>query len=330
MFLSALALTYHPMTLSGSPGAEPKLPSSRPVLVVLARSLVDRVQNTFLTVEKVRRMHASRDIRGLITALSHTDPDIQYEAVEALGDLKDPAAIPPLAALFSGEGYSGVRWKVAEALAKIGSPSVDSLIAALAHPDDDVRWKAALALGEIRDVRAVEPLIRLLADPDRFVKSRAALALGTIGEPAVDPLVRALKEGDGNQRWGAAIALGKIRNVRAVEPLIRALADKYENVRAEAAAALAKMGPPAIAPLIRFLKYTDSTARIEVMNTLGDLQAAEAVEPLIQMLEQADEEERRAIAGVLDNILTPTAEAYAKRIWNGEGKSTMENGDGTQ
>jgi HEAT repeat protein len=150
------------------------------------------------------------------------------------------------------------------------------------------------------------------------------------GEPAVDPLISAIRGGDGNQRWGAAIALGKIRDAKATEPLIHALADKYENVRAEAAAALAAIGPAAIAPLISFLKYPGSAMRIEVMNTLGDLQAAEAVEPLIQMLEKADEDERRAIAGVLDNILTPTAEAFAKRIWNGEGNDNGEHDDGAQ
>ncbi len=304
-----------------------RYPSSVSVLAaLLILSFFDRLQQSFLTVEGIRRMHRSRDIQGLAAALNHADPDIQYEAVEALGDIRDPATVAPLAALFTADGFTAVRWKVAEALARIGTPSVDPLVAALSHPDDDVRWKAAIALGEIKDSRAIEPLVRLLSDTDRFVKGRAALALGMIGEPAVEPLLRALSEGDGNQRWGAVIALGKIQDPRAIEPLIRALADKYENVRAEAAAALAAIGEPAVEPLIRFLKYSEGTARIEVMNALGDLQAADAIEPLIQLLERATEEERRTIAGVLDAILTPTAEAIAKRLWNGDGDDTGESG----
>jgi HEAT repeat protein len=298
--------------------------------LLLCLSLLGRVRTTLLTVEKVRKMQLERDTRGLVDALGSSDPDIQYEAVEALGEIRDPATVEALAALFSGEGYSGVRWKVAEALSKIGEPAVSSLIAALSHADDDVRWKAAIALGEIKDARAVDPLVRLLSDPDRFVKSRAALALGSIGAPAVDPLIRALREGDGNQRWGAAIALGKIKDERAVGPLIHALADKYENVRAESATALAAIGDPAVAPLIRFLKFADSRARIEVMNTLADLEAADAVEPLIQMLEGADENERRAIAAVLDDILTPAIEPVAKRIWNGEANGNTEHQDGNK
>lgn len=298
------------------------------VAVLLTLSLYCRLQMAFLTVDGVRRMRRNRDVEGLVAALDHTDPDIQYEAVEALGEIRDPATVAPLIALFTADGYTAVRWKVAEALAKIGTPAVDPLIAALSHPDDDVRWKAAVALGEIRDPRAVGPLIRLLSDPDRFVKGRAALALGMIGEKAVGPLITVLREGDGNQRWGAAIALGKIRDIRAVKPLVRALGDKYENVRAEAAASLAGIGKPAIAPLIDFLKFADGTARAEVMNTLGDLQATDAIEPLIQLLEKADEDERRTIAGVLDTILTPAAEALAKRLWDGNGSPAQEHAHG--
>jgi HEAT repeat protein len=212
---------------------------------------------------------------------------------------------------------SGVRWKTAESLAMIGAPSVEPLISALEHPDGDVRWKAAIALGEIKDPRAIGPLIRQLSDTDRFVKSRVAHALGMIGAPAVHTLIRTLLEGDGNLRWGAAIALGRIKDPQAVEPLIRALADKYENVRAEAATSLAAIGKPAIAPLIWFLKHSEGGMRIEVMNALGELHANDAIEPLVQMLEKANEEERQAIAATLDTILAPSVSRLAKRLWNG-------------
>jgi HEAT repeat protein len=84
------------------------------------------------------------------------------------------------------------------------------------------------------------------------------------------------------------------------------------------------MGEPAIAPLIRFLKYSEGTVRIEVMTALGELHASDAIEPLVQMLEKADEEERRAIAATLDSILTPAAEQLAKRLWNGNNHETTK------
>jgi len=279
-------------------------------------SFIDSVKNVFSSGKSIAKMKDAHDISGLVRLLNHSDPDIQYHAVEALGEIGDAGAVEPLITLLKHEEVSGVRWKTAESLVKIGAPSVEPLIGVLQHPDSDVRWKAAIALGEIRDPRAIGPLIRQLSDTDRFVKSRVAHALGMIGAPAVHPLIQTLHDGDGNQRWGAAIALGGIKDPAAVDPLILTLADKYENVRAEAAAALVAVGEPAIAPLIRFLKYSEGTVRIDVMTALGELHASDAIEPLVQMLEKADEGERRAIAATLDSIVTPAAEQLAKRLWN--------------
>lgn len=205
-------------------------------------------------------LRKEKDMEGLIKALGHDDPDVQYMAVEALGDLRDPAVIPALVHMLSEDKYSAVRWKSAEALSKIGKESVGPLVGLLRHPDEDVRWKAAIALGEIRDPRAIDPLIELLHDDDRYVKGRAAVALGMIGQPAVDPLIQALAGGDGSLRWGAAIALGEIGDPRAMAPLIRALGDKYENVRSEALASLKAMEDGNIDLFIHLLNEVGSVA----------------------------------------------------------------------
>ena len=89
---------------------------------------------------------------------------------------------------------------------------VDMLIQRLKDKNEGVRRMAAVALGEIKDTRAVEPLIAALKDNDRSV------------------------------RWSAAEALGNIKDARAVEPLIAALKDDDIGVRREAAGALEKIG----------------------------------------------------------------------------------------
>jgi HEAT repeat protein len=279
--------------------------------------LFDQFKNIFSSRDSIPGMKAARDVRGLIRLLNHRDPDVQYGAAEALGEIGDSGAVESLVTALENDEISGVRWKAAVALSKIGVPAVAALIGALRHEDDDVRWKAAIALGEIGDPRAINPLLLLLCDDDRFVKSRAAYALSMIGEPAVDPLICALREGDGNLRWGAAIALGKIQNPRAIEPLIRAVADKYENVRAESAAALAAMGKPALEPLLQFLKFSGGGARLEVVTALGELHDADAIQPLIQLLENAGDDERKAIADALDAILVPAVKPLVMRLRNG-------------
>jgi HEAT repeat protein len=45
-----------------------------------------------------------------------------------------------------------------------------------------VRMAAAQALGDIRDIRAVEPLLAALHDAEPEVRMAAAQALGDIGE----------------------------------------------------------------------------------------------------------------------------------------------------
>jgi HEAT repeat protein len=262
----------------------------------------------------VKKLLERRDIAGLTRLLDHKDPLVQYEAADALGNIGDEKAVDPLITALKRHEFSGVRWKAAEALSKIGNPAVASLIGALQYPDEDVRWKAAIALGEIGNPDAIDPLIQLLSDDDRFVRSRAAHALSMIGEPAVPPVIKALKNGNPDVRWSAALAAGKIKNPLAVEPLILALADEEMMVRAEAAAALASIGTPALGPLLDFLKSSKGEIRIEVMTALGELRNADAIEPLVQLLENADDDERKAIADAIDAILIPAVEPLVCRI----------------
>jgi len=55
---------------------------------------------------------------------------------------------------------------------------VEGLIRTLKYEDKDVRWETAVALGNIRDGRAVEPLLRVLDDTHN---NAAATALEKIG-----------------------------------------------------------------------------------------------------------------------------------------------------
>jgi HEAT repeat protein len=289
-------------------------------LIVAGLAFFDRFTAAGLLGTDVKKLKERRDIAGIARLLVHKDPQVQYEAAEALGDIGDEKAVGPLITALKRDEFSGVRWKAAEALSKIGNPAMEPLIATLQYPDDDVRWKAAIALGEIGNPNAIEPLIALLNDEDRFVRSRAAHALSMIGEPAVGPLIGTLKAGDPALRWGAALALGKIKNSLAVEPLILALADREMMVRGEAASALAYIGTPALGPLLGFLKGAQGETRIEVMTALGELKNADAIEPLLQLLENSDDVERQAIADAIDAILIPAVEPLVRRIRNGNPK----------
>lgn len=259
------------------------------------RGGVQQVRCVLASYRNVKRLKEKRDVDALICTLCDKDVTVQYEATEALGDLRDHRAIGPLMALLTGDEYTSIRWKAAEALAKIGTPAVEPLITALSHQNDDVRWKAAIALGEIGDGRAIHPLIELLKDNDRFIKGRAAYALGKIGSPAVIPLIIALDTGDGSLRWGAAIALGKIRDERAIRPLIRALGDRYENVRSEAVAALGVFGDAILDPILDALQQPDLFERLKLATTIAEASRS----TLGRILAGADPEYRKKLTASL-------------------------------
>ena len=103
---------------------------------------------------------------------------------------------------------------------------VEGLIKALKHRDEAVQEDAAVALGRIGDVRAVDPLIRALKDELSDVRERAAYALGKIGDArAVDPLIRALKgeyrsEPELSDIHSFVLALKKITGISEDEEMV--------------------------------------------------------------------------------------------------------------
>jgi len=278
------------------------------------RSGLRQVRCVLASYRNVKRLKEDQNVDALICTLGDRDITVQYEATEALGDLRDPRAIGPLMGVLTGDQYSSIRWKAAEALAKIGPPAVEPLIAALSHPNDDVRWKAAIALGEIADKRAIGPLIDLLKDNDRFIKGRAAYALGKIGEAAVVPLIIALDTGDGSLRWGAAIALGKIRDERAIKPLIRALGDRYENVRSEAIASLGMIGDAIRDPLIAAMQQIDLSERLKLATALAEMVNS----PVVLILAGADPVSRERLVASLVELnshdLSPLIGALSRPV----------------
>ena len=89
----------------------------------------------------------------------------------------------------------------------------------------DIRVKAAEALGEIGDSRAVEPLINVLRNSDVFVRRwTPAAAFGMVSESGVKDMIAVV-------RISVAQALGNIGDEKAIEPLKQLLNDEDEKVR---------------------------------------------------------------------------------------------------
>lgn len=131
-----------------------------------------------------------RSVPALVKALDANDDELVMFSAGTLGRSRDRSVIPHLVRL-------------------------------LAHRDANVVQTAIEGLGFLRARAAVEPLLQLL-DGDPWVRLGAIHALGEIGDVrAVEPLARRLGDADA---WSiAAEALGKLRSLRAVAHLADAL-----------------------------------------------------------------------------------------------------------
>jgi len=184
----------------------------------------------------VEALKAEQDIKGLIRLLDHRNVDIQWQSADALGSLGTIAILP--------------------------------LITALNHRKTAVRLGAIEALGTIRDQRSGKSLIYLL-EQDENVEVRwvAALALGNLGSPeAINPLVRALKDPDRYIRYGAAQALQSLAWVPQTDT-----ERAYYSIAFQDWKHVAQIGAGATGPLIETLQDQNATTRAEVVEVLGEI-----------------------------------------------------------
>ncbi|HMA05942.1 MAG TPA: HEAT repeat domain-containing protein [Methanomicrobiales archaeon] len=109
------------------------------------------------------------------------------------------------------------------------------------------RIRAATALGESRDPRAISPLVECLKDVDPRVRRTCAEALLRLGSiRSVQAFIERLEDGEESvfTRKVAADALAKIRTYSAIESLASRLLDRSEKeaIRIHAADALGRTG----------------------------------------------------------------------------------------
>jgi HEAT repeat protein len=211
-----------------------------------------------------------------------------------------------------------VRKRAATALGRTmcgGRPSkeasanaINALVAMLQYEDDTARVAADI-LGQIGDDRAVEPLVARVRQGDREVRAAAMDALKRIGDArAIMPLIAVLRDQDQGEsiRDGAAKALATI-GFPAVKPLVATLLDDDDDlVCIGAAKALGKIGSTeAVEPLIDTLQDgTDQNweVRTAAVEALGEIRDDRAVEPLLTALQDEIQKVRLAAVRALGMI----------------------------
>jgi HEAT repeat protein len=109
----------------------------------------------------------------------------------------------------------------------------------------DKRRTAVMKLGMLGGDEAIRTLITVVRNPmeDLIVRGRAALMLGKLGDVrAVDSLIEALSAPGFQTKLNAAQSLGRLGDARAIRPLLRIIETEGERMRETAEIALRQLG----------------------------------------------------------------------------------------
>ncbi len=195
------------------------------------------------------------------------------------------------------------KWTLIRIFGKIGESAVLPVIGRLDSDDKEEIKLAIRVLGEIKDNQAVEPLLRLISNQDYNVRSHVCESLGKIADStAFDDVSLRMEDSVEVVRKSAAVALGKIKDNRAIHHLIGGLSDPHFSVRMSSAHSLVQMGEPAVKPLLSLLDHSAPATAHLAIESLGKLEAKEAVPVLLERLKDQDWATRAFTVEALGNM----------------------------
>jgi HEAT repeat protein len=181
---------------------------------------------------------------ALIEATRAENPMVRWEAVNALGYIGSPKAIPAVLERVLIDTDVHTRWRSIWALGCINDGSAQSRLQKYLTDDNpQKRWHAAVALSALGGGEAIPILHQGLKSNDSWTRWEAANALGrTYNEKTADLLISAYKDSNTSTRQEIVLSLGRIGTPKVIPALIKALADEEREVRWRAAMALGWIG----------------------------------------------------------------------------------------
>ncbi|MFW6415536.1 MAG: HEAT repeat domain-containing protein [Thermodesulfobacteriota bacterium] len=189
----------------------------------------------------LRRFGGKKAIQGIIPLLWSEEPHIRNVALDILRD--------------------------------IGDQDIDSILELLNNEDSDLRIFAADILGCIQSVMIVRPLCNaLLQDPDPNVRYQAAISLGELGNQGASGC---LKQALDDQEWiqfAVIEALKKIRDESSIKALTNALGNYSELIDSVIIETLGDMSDIKVAPfLLQIIDTSNIALRNKIVQALVNL-----------------------------------------------------------
>jgi HEAT repeat protein len=181
------------------------------------REVFDRAAEWCRSDDPLKRARGADVIAQLGRTVDHPSNNFPEECFSVVSTLvqREKHPLPLLSAV--------------HALGHIGNPlAVPLLIEHRLHPNADVRFAVACALGNfVDDPRAVDTLLALMEDVDEDVRDWATFGLGVQGdldsEEIRDALWRRMNDSNRDVREESLVGLGKRKDRRALPALVAEL-----------------------------------------------------------------------------------------------------------
>jgi len=231
----------------------------------------------------------------LVKRLTHESAEMRAAVVHGLGILGDRRAILPLVTLASEDPQFNIR--ATDALVRIGPAAIPFLIEIAEDAEPGHMLIAILALGRLKDARALEVLATKTSHQMATIRSHAIEAIGQLGESkGVRYLVKGLTDENIGVRIQSAIALRKMGDKRAADSLVQALNDPDEDVVEHVLGALGACGEKSVVPhVLPLLESANDEICIAAAEALGRLGDEGAVPRLCELLAKFAEAENKAV-----------------------------------
>lgn len=221
--------------------AAPKLGEALDTALLCSLLLDPDIDVMNKAVDIIIEVNDPETVKHLLPALKAENEFSRRAAVEVLNEIGTTSSVKFLLEAVADEDW-WVRARASDALARIGGPRVvDAVLELIKDKDENIRRAAIEILNTCKDKRAVDQLILATQDKDWWVSERAADALAEIGNPkALPALLKMLARNDRSVPV-ALRAIGKLGDQQMlgkVLPYLKRPEREFKLAAIEAAAAL--------------------------------------------------------------------------------------------
>ncbi|MBI5179274.1 MAG: HEAT repeat domain-containing protein [Nitrospinae bacterium] len=222
-------------------------------------------------VEALENIADETIVPEIINFMRDAEVNVRRAGVEILSKLKNVKGSETLIRCIQDADW-WVREIATDALAVMNVPGVAARVIELfATPDENVRRAAIEYFVRVPDKAAFEPLLGMLNDKDWWVREKAVVALGKMKDERAIEHILPLAD-DHDVRWTVPAALGEIGGEKAISYLADFLDDPERTVRLEALKALGRAQEKATLPLIKAcVKDSDAEMRDTALDIIKQM-----------------------------------------------------------